>query len=258
MDSNGALTRAVMINRVLAASLVGTLLWHGRLVMALFQAAPWSMLGVALILLLVLLMGSVIGLLRLSARGYYFVYILVPYATMFHGIALIPGVTNVLPTPTLRLASVLLLNLAFLAATIVSHRLVRQGRPNGPGPVLTRRATLILVTLFVSGACDSLSPMGCTTEFVYGVSAEVFHSGTGLPVTDESLAGTLHEGDYSEIMGRSGNRLGGAGEREGTYSMRVTADGFEPWSRTDIRVEADACHVIPVGIEVRLEPSEST
>jgi hypothetical protein len=120
-----------MINRVLAVSLIGTVLWYWQLFVLLFRTAPWSMLGVVLILLYVLLIGSVIGLLRMSTRGYYFTYVLVPFATMFHGVALIPVVTSLLPSQTLRIASVFVLNCTFLAAAVVSHRFARRGRPTG-------------------------------------------------------------------------------------------------------------------------------
>lgn len=120
-----------------------------------------------------------------------------------------------------------------------------------------RAIVLVLLLLLVAGACDVLSPRVCTTEFVFGVRAEVFHSETGVEIDDESLVGSLVEGDYSETMERFGHRLFGAGERAGTYTMLVDAEGFEPWSRSGIEVEADACHVIPEHIEVRLTPTES-
>ena len=44
----------------------------------------------------------------------------------------------------------------------------------------------------------------------------------------------------------------GAGERAGTYTLTVDADGFETAVIEDIVVDADICHVIPVTREVSL------
>ena len=44
----------------------------------------------------------------------------------------------------------------------------------------------------------------------------------------------------------------GAGERAGTYTLTVEAEGFEPVTIEDIVVEADECHVIGVSREVTL------
>src|SRR5690606_6671961 len=70
------------------------------------------------------------GLARASRRGYYFTYGLVLYATMFHGLPLVPVVTSLLPTQMLRSGSVFVLNLGFLSAAIASHRLLESSDRN--------------------------------------------------------------------------------------------------------------------------------
>jgi|SRR5690606_35678742 len=124
------LHEAARINRVLVVCLIATSVWHWRLFATVFRVAPGSLLGVLLLLLWVLLAGSVIGLARASRRGYYFTYGLVLYATMFHGLPLVPVVTSLLPTQMLRSGSVFVLNLGFLSAAIASHRLLESSDRN--------------------------------------------------------------------------------------------------------------------------------
>jgi len=122
MDS---LRKVVLTNRILAACLIGTLLWHWGLVRALLYAGPWSILGIVIVVLFGLLVGSAVGLIRLGSWGYYMTYTLVPFATVFHGIALVPGVTSLLPQGQARIVAVFALNLTFLVVAVRSHRNLR-------------------------------------------------------------------------------------------------------------------------------------
>ncbi len=140
----------------------------------------------------------------------------------------------------------------------VDERLmVRFQRARSSSERRSHRLAVVLVLLLSTSACDWLAPRTCTAEFVVGVDAEVFNSETGVAIDNQSLLGRLVEGNYSEDMERIENRLRGAGERAGTYTMLVNAEGFEPWSLSGLEVEADACHVITRNIDVRLTPIES-
>ena len=57
----------------------------------------------------------------------------------------------------------------------------------------------------------------------------------------------------TEVMGV--NSLVAAGERAGTYAVTVTRDGYEAWTRFDVEVDEDECHVIPVTLLAELEPT---
>lgn len=46
-----------------------------------------------------------------------------------------------------------------------------------------------------------------------------------------------------------------AGERPGTYTVTVSKPGFRDWQRAGIVVTADECHVHPVELSARLQPS---
>lgn len=111
------------------------------------------------------------------------------------------------------------------------------------------RVAVAAVALAVGG-CGSTDPVVCTTEFVYGVSVEVF-TADGAPAAT-GLAGLLEEGAHREQMEVRGNMLLGAGERAGTYDVTVTAPGHLPWVRRNVEVTADECHVIPVELTARL------
>lgn len=110
-----------------------------------------------------------------------------------------------------------------------------------------------LLAVVSAFACTNLvsDPIVCTAEFVYGVHITAVAASDGSPVTF-GLAGELSEGSYSEAMAATGNELVGAGERAGTYAATVDADGFETWTRSDIVVAENECHVIPVSITAEL------
>jgi len=123
-------------------------------------------------------------------------------------------------------------------------------RYNVPRSKFYRLAVLIVVAASAN-SCDTLDPIGCTGEFVYGIGVSVFDSTDRAPVS-EGMSGLLLEDNYVEILERSGNQLYGAGERAGTYAVIVTAPGYETWVRTGIEVTASECHVSKVRMEAML------
>ena len=111
-----------------------------------------------------------------------------------------------------------------------------------------------LVTLFLLGCPAVMDPVICTEIFVFGLNVTIT-DGNGDSVSGATL--TLVEGDYTEIMmeidpmGQSGVYVG-AGERAGTYSLTIEADGFDTVTLDDIPIDADVCHVIPVELVLSL------
>ncbi len=111
-----------------------------------------------------------------------------------------------------------------------------------------------LVTLFLVGCPPIFDGVICTEIFAYGLNATVT-DGNGDPVAGATL--TLVEGDYTETMieidpmGQTGVYVG-AGERAGTYSLTIEAEGFDTITLDDIAIDADECHVIPVGLTLSL------
>src|SRR5690606_24250549 len=110
----------------LALSLIGVALWKWVLIRIAFTNPPWSTIGFVSLLFVPLLVGSVVGLLKTREWGFYAVYLLFPVSTILHGVALVPWVTDALPTQQLRIWSTAVLNLVFLAATILAHRMHRR------------------------------------------------------------------------------------------------------------------------------------
>jgi hypothetical protein len=51
-----------------------------------------------------------------------------------------------------------------------------------------------------------------------------------------------------------GNTLLGAGEQAGKYAIVVSASGYKLWTRTDVEVTEDECHVKTVPLTARLVP----
>ena len=107
--------------------------------------------------------------------------------------------------------------------------------------------------LFTAGCGIIPNGVICTDIFVYGVNITVANE-NGDPVSGAAL--TLTEGDDSEILEElQPGVYVGAGERAGTYTLTVEADGFEGATIENLVVDADVCHVIPINREVTLVPS---
>ena len=82
---------------------------------------PWSLVGFAALLFVLLAAGSIIGLLRAKTWGLVCAYLLVPVSTFLHGIALVPFVTALLPSPELKVWAVVVVNVIFLVALVLTH-----------------------------------------------------------------------------------------------------------------------------------------
>ncbi|UCC32091.1 MAG: carboxypeptidase regulatory-like domain-containing protein, partial [Phycisphaerales bacterium] len=89
------------------------------------------------------------------------------------------------------------------------------------------------VSLTAAGCIPIFDRNACTAIFAYGLTVRVMDE-NGDPVSGATL--TLTEGDYVEtIPGPPGSGVEpepgvylGAGERAGTYTLTVEAEGFEP------------------------------
>ena len=113
----------------------------------------------------------------------------------------------------------------------------------------------LIVALFAGCSDDSTGPIVCTEEFVYGISIAVRDGATG-EAAAVGAEGTITEGDYVETLGVFGDdTLFGAGERAGTYDVRITKDGYEDWTAARVTVTADECHVRTVFLQANLVPS---
>ena len=131
----------------------------------------------------------------------------------------------------------------------------------------TERTRAALVVLLMSActvglcACDSdpAEPYSCTGEYAPGISVRVLDAQTRLPLACVSSAWVIEGAYYAAMQGVcigsfQDEWLRGAYERPGTYTVLVASPGYRPWSRTNVVVSADPCHVHTVELEALLEP----
>jgi hypothetical protein len=107
-------------------------------------------------------------------------------------------------------------------------------------------------------SCDANGP--CTTSVEPGLVVRVLEDATGAPAA-HGASGLAVDDEYREVLRNptpddpAAPFLYGADEREGTYVVSVTKDGYQPWIRAGVRVTAGECHVRTVTLETRLVPA---
>ena len=116
-----------------------------------------------------------------------------------------------------------------------------------PGP-----AAIALFAL--TSACEQ--PLrACNYNFVYGRRIAVTDSSTGMNLAGQETIVEVRDGAYVDTVPQATpTEYQGAGERPGTYSIKVQRQGFGVWQNAGIRVGEDECHVIPVLVNARLQP----
>jgi hypothetical protein len=119
----------------------------------------------------------------------------------------------------------------------------------------TLLSVLLLAALYSS--CVMIVGPVCTHEVRPGLMVEVRDSITGAPVAagarviarDGAFADTAFTGSSEGVAGADL-----AHERAGNYTVTVEQEEFAPWSRSDVYVTADKCHVHTVSLVVLLHP----
>ena len=110
---------------------------------------------------------------------------------------------------------------------------------------------ILPIYAFIFYGCED-SAVNCTTEFVSGLEVTVIDVATGNSIIEGKPIGIAQDGNYIDTMGISSRSvdlkefryLYGAGERIGRYSVRIELEGYETWSKENIIVTRDECHVI--------------
>jgi len=129
--------------------------------------------------------------------------------------------------------------------------------------IATHRSLPIIIALavFATGSvgCNEQpnpqAPNGaCTAQFVYGLAVTVQDRVTGQRICDAQV--TAMSGSYRETLDPRGPAesctYAGAGERRGVYDLIASKSGYISTSQSNIRVDADECHVIPVRVTLEL------
>lgn len=108
---------------------------------------------------------------------------------------------------------------------------------------------MLILAMSASG-CDLA--LGCDDSLVWGITVEVKQSDQ-TPICDATV--TAVDGDYTEtLMAGFGDACTyfGAGERSGTYQLRVEKAGFVTETMNDVEVEDESCHVKPANVALTL------
>lgn len=118
----------------------------------------------------------------------------------------------------------------------------------------------LLAGVSCSGSPGSTSPV-CTMEFRYGLSVYIKDSLTGTPIASGASL-VVRDGVFKDSVSHPSGRpefnalpLLTAGERAGTYQISVLKPGYLPWSRSNVRITANECHVNPASVTALLQPS---
>jgi hypothetical protein len=97
-------------------------------------------------------------------------------------------------------------------------------------------------------------------EFRYGLSVYVKDSLTGAAVASGASL-VVRDGVFKDSVSHPSGRpelnalpLLTAGERAGTYQISVSKPGYLPWSRSNVRITANECHVNPASVTALLQP----
>lgn len=123
------------------------------------------------------------------------------------------------------------------------------------------RACAVAAALTMSGCSDLTSGGDCVALGVFGVNVTVIDALTnGAPTAVPSLRiqdGAFVE-EYAQPAPRSNPpRFSGAAEREGTYAITVSADGYQTYRASNLRVtRSGKCNSLRgVNLTVKLTPN---
>ena len=120
------------------------------------------------------------------------------------------------------------------------------------------RRLLLSLALMVAASSSLLAcdlGMSCSTNYVFGVVVTVRDANSQVPLTTAIV--TLVDGAWREALTAQPLETvyRGAGEREGTYTITVSAPGYRTSAPRTVTVTGDECHVQPVSITVDLAPA---
>jgi hypothetical protein len=113
----------------------------------------------------------------------------------------------------------------------------------------------VLIGLPVLAGCDILGPQDCTAIAIWGLDITIVSAVDESPVS-EGLRVTIQSGNYVEEREPPSNRVFGASQRPGRYTITVSAAGYETEVRRHVLVRDDGCHPVTRYITVELTPLE--
>lgn len=117
-----------------------------------------------------------------------------------------------------------------------------------------RVALAVIAAPWIAGGCSSVVNGGyaCTADFRFGISATALDATTNADITFGAYL-VAREGSYRDsVSANPGGQLAAAGERAGTYTVTIGHPGYASFTQSNVVVNRDECHVIPVRLEARL------
>lgn len=120
-------------------------------------------------------------------------------------------------------------------------------------PVSPAAVALLVVTV-AAAACGGSDPVGtvaCTDNIVPGIRATALNAATNADITSGAYL-VVTEGTYRDSVGPGLSVLAAAAERTGIYSVRIGHPGYFAFTRLNVVVTKDECHVIPVVLQAKL------
>lgn len=109
-----------------------------------------------------------------------------------------------------------------------------------------------LAVILAIASLASCTNQDCPQPVLPSVSVTVVDA-----VTDENLAniatGTIKQGSFVAPFTRSGDHLIAGENRSGTFTVTLTAPGYQPWEAR-VYVESNACMITTKALRVALDP----
>jgi hypothetical protein len=116
-------------------------------------------------------------------------------------------------------------------------------------------------TLLICAGCSLISAPVCTDEYVHAVDVQVVDSVSGAMAASGAQL-VARDGVFADSMSYPANRadleafsLHAAGERAGTYAVTLRKSGYRDWTRANVQVAKDACHVTTVSLTALMQRS---
>lgn len=116
---------------------------------------------------------------------------------------------------------------------------------------------LACMPFLLAATCDD-DDVYCTQEAKAGLNITVKDALTN-EILSNGVAVTAQDGTYTETLeaftGDATTVFIGAWERQGTYIVTVSKQGYQTFTSSPIQVTSDECHVIPQILNVGLQPN---
>jgi hypothetical protein len=117
---------------------------------------------------------------------------------------------------------------------------------------------LACTPFLLATTCDEEDDIVCTQEAKAGLNITVKDAVTNV-ILSTGVTVTAQDGMYTETLevldGDDSAVFIGAWERQGTYIVTVSKEGYQTFISSPIQVTADECHVIPQLLNVALQPN---